>query len=73
MIADTDQGTVLRSDNAALTMDAKGETHLYLPQADHDATVPKPFLAMVAMFIRWQRDAEWRADLLQWMQEQQQS
>ena len=63
-------GTVLQPSEAAIIWDARGEPRLAIPDMPDDAQVPPHIMILMAIFIRFQRDSQWRGELLRWFKRQ---
>jgi hypothetical protein len=60
-------GTVVQPWEAAIVFSADHEVHLLLPNGSDDDVLAENAVAATAIYIRWCKDKEWRAELLDWM------
>lgn len=67
---DTDSGTVLRPDQAAMVYDDEYGFQFLVPNYCPDAVVPPEVLALIAVTLRLSHEPEFLEAQLEWMQEQ---
>lgn len=67
--ASTDHGTVIGPRDCAIVIQEDGQPVLLVPQYETGAIVPEHLLELTAMYVRWMKDEDWRADLNRWFRE----
>lgn len=64
-----DTGSVLQSNQAAIVAMADGEMLLYLPDPEKSEW-PDAFAALVAVYVRLQKDQDFFNDMVAWFDDQ---
>jgi hypothetical protein len=61
----TDTGTLLPPDSFAIVIARDGECQLCVPKMGDDELMPEPWLAATMAGIKFMRDPQWVADLVE--------